>query len=82
MHPRVRIVAFEGTERQPRARARTDDRATENSCIDGQRAANSLAVADLGVAISGRVPVVLPSNKHSVGYMKAKTSRMGHLTGL
>ncbi len=56
--------------------------ATENSCIDGQRAANSLAVADLGVAISGRVPVVLPSNKHSVGYMKAKTSRMGHLTGL
>ncbi len=41
-----------------------------------------MAVADLGVAISGRVPVVLPSNKHSVGYMKAKTSRMGHLTGL
>ena len=75
----MRIIAFEGTECQPRARAHTDDRATEAASIAcGQQ----LAVADLGVAISGRVPVVLPSNKHSVGYMKAKTSRMGHLTGL
>ena len=51
-------------------------------CGRGCIACGRLTVADLGVAISGRVPVVLPSNKHSVGYMKAKTSRMGHLTGL
>ena len=36
------------------------------------------ALAALGVVVSGRLPVIVPANPHSVGYMQAKRSRMAH----
>jgi GTP cyclohydrolase II len=33
----------------------------------------------LGVAISGRIPVLIEPNQHSAGYLTAKAARMGHL---
>ncbi len=32
----------------------------------------------LGVRISSRIPVVIPPNPHSLNYLLAKQSRMGH----
>ena len=34
---------------------------------------------DLGVSITGRIPVLIDPNKHSRGYLEAKADRMGHL---
>jgi GTP cyclohydrolase II len=36
-------------------------------------------LTELGVDILGRVPVVVPGNPHSQGYLDAKASRMRHL---
>lgn len=33
----------------------------------------------LGVSVADRVPLVVPANPHSRGYLSAKRSRMGHL---
>ena len=32
----------------------------------------------LGVMITGRIPVLIASNKHNAGYLAAKAERMGH----
>lgn len=37
------------------------------------------ALESLGVEISGRLPVLVESNPHSAGYLRAKADRMGHL---
>ena len=76
------MLTLKGMHECTRACGYSHSRVRTSVCGRGCIACGRLTVADLGVAISGRVPVVLPSNKHSVGYMKAKTSRMGHLTGL
>ena len=34
---------------------------------------------DLGVSVTGRVPVVIPPNPFSAGYLEAKRSRMAHV---
>ncbi|MEQ1571999.1 MAG: GTP cyclohydrolase II [Myxococcota bacterium] len=34
----------------------------------------------LGVEVTERVPLVIGGNRHSVGYIQAKRTRMGHLT--
>ncbi len=35
-----------------------------------------------GVSVEARIPVVVPTNVHSKGYVQAKTARMGHLLEL
>lgn len=32
-----------------------------------------------GVEVTGRIPLEVASNKHNVGYLEAKASRMSHL---
>ena len=34
---------------------------------------------ELGVEITGRIPVLIEPNEHSHGYLTAKADRMGHL---
>jgi GTP cyclohydrolase II len=36
------------------------------------------SLRSLGVRVVGRVPVVVPPNPHSVGYLEAKRLRMEH----
>jgi GTP cyclohydrolase II len=36
------------------------------------------ALESLGVRVSGRVPVIVPANPHSAGYLEAKRLRMEH----
>ena len=40
------------------------------------------ALQDLGVQVTGRLPVLVASNPHSAGYLQAKAQRMGHLLEL
>jgi GTP cyclohydrolase II len=37
------------------------------------------SLAELGVAVSGRIPVVIPANDHSEFYLRTKFTRMGHI---
>ena len=39
------------------------------------------ALCDLGVAVSGRSPLVIPGNSYNHHYLTAKRDRMGHLLG-
>jgi GTP cyclohydrolase II len=36
-------------------------------------------LAALGVRVVGRVPLVVPANPHSIGYLQAKRARMAHV---
>lgn len=36
----------------------------------------------LGVKVTGRIPVIIPANPHSAGYLKVKREQMAHLLGL
>lgn len=36
---------------------------------------------ELGVQITGRIPILMAANKHSEGYLEAKQLRMGHMLG-
>jgi len=36
------------------------------------------ALEALGVTVTGRLPVIVPANPHSVGYLQAKRARMAH----
>lgn len=35
-------------------------------------------LTDLGVQMAGRIPIIMQTNEHSDGYLKAKSSRMDH----
>jgi len=37
------------------------------------------ALRVLGVEVTGRMPVVMAPNPHSVGYLEAKRTRMAHV---
>jgi GTP cyclohydrolase II len=37
------------------------------------------ALEELGIQITGRIPLLTPSNEHSAFYLKTKRSRMGHI---
>ncbi len=36
---------------------------------------------ELGVQITGRIPILMAANEHSAGYLEAKQLRMGHMLG-
>jgi GTP cyclohydrolase II len=36
------------------------------------------ALGALGVTVTGRLPVIVPANPHSLGYLQAKRARMAH----
>ncbi len=36
------------------------------------------ALQALGVSVTGRLPVIVPANPHSLGYLQAKRARMAH----
>jgi GTP cyclohydrolase II len=36
-------------------------------------------LASLGVAVTGRLPVIVPANPHSAGYLRVKREQMSHL---
>ncbi len=36
------------------------------------------ALEALGVTVTGRLPVIVPANPHSIGYLQAKRARMAH----
>lgn len=38
-------------------------------------------ISALGVAVSGRIPCIVPAQRHSQGYLDAKQARMDHLLG-
>jgi GTP cyclohydrolase II len=40
--------------------------------------AKTRALRQLGVSVVGRMPIVVPSNPHSAGYLEAKRLRMNH----
>ena len=64
------------------AKAIIDDLKIENVRLITNNPYKIRSLEGLGVNISSRIPIIIPANPHSAGYLRAKANRMEHMLPL